>query len=262
MIKYLFVFISLLLAQISAVAQNTFQPKPLTEGKKGVIYNKETTLDMTLHTNGYALGISWGKIQTYYKTRYTYIGIGEIKHPKEYRQNLKLVNALNNRVSRSFVFGKQNNLYAIRAGRGIKRYYSEKAKEKGVSIGMSFEGGFTLGIVKPYYLELNRFSDGSIHPRLEKVRYSDATADEFLNIGSIFGSAGFAEGLDEISIVPGIHARIAALFEWGVYDEFIKSGEVGLMLDLFPRSIPIMVGQPNRPFFLNLYITLQLGKRT
>jgi hypothetical protein len=33
------------------------------------------------------------------------------------------------------------------------------------------------------------------------------------------------------------------------------------MLDAFPKKINIMANAENRPFFLNLYVHLQLGKR-
>jgi hypothetical protein len=242
-------------------AQTTFQPKPLTESRKGIVYNKELTFDFTAHTNGYAFGVSWGKIATYYKTNYYYAGFGEIKHPKEYRQNFKYINTLTGEASNSFVYGKQNNFFLLRAGKGFKRYYTEKAKEKGVAVGISFEAGATLGLLKPYYLELTRFQDQS-RPRLSSERYSEENKDVFLDITRIFGSSGLLKGVGQMSFVPGIHARLGTHFEWGAYEEFIKALEVGVMVDVFTRSIPLMVNQQNRPFFVNLYITLQLGKRT
>lgn len=241
--------------------QSTFQPKPLSENRQGVLYNKEFTVNFKAHTNGYEVGATWGKIVTYYKSRYYYATFGEIKHPKEYRQNFKYININTGQTSKSFVFGKQNNLYMLRAGRGFKRYYTEKAKEKGVSIGVNYEFGLTLGVLKPYYLEIARVQDRP-QGRYVSTKYSEETAEEFLDITKIFGSSGLAKGLDEIIPLPGVNGRIGVNFEWGSYDEFIKAAEVGLMLDVFPRSIPLMANQANRPFFLNLYLSLQLGRRS
>ena len=242
-----------------ASGQTVFQPKPLTDSKKGVIYERELTFDFSLHTNGYQVGVSWGKIATFYKTNFYYVGIGEIKHPKEFRQNFRDINPVTNQTSNSFVFGKQNNFILLRGGKGFKKYYSEKAKEKGVAVAMVLEGGPTLGLIKPYYLDVRMFSDRGT---LESIKYDPSNADVFLNPTRIFGSSGFARGLDEISLIPGLHGKIAANFEWGAYDEFIKSAEVGLMLDIFPRKVPIMVSDTNRAFFLNLFATLQLGRRS
>jgi len=257
----LLIFLNLLCFSSLLLSQNTFQPKPLSDNRQGILYNKEFTINFKAHTNGYELGASWGKIVTYYKSRYYYASFGEIKHPKEYRQNFKYININTGQTSNSFVFGKQNNLFLFRAGRGFKRYYTEKAKEKGVSIGVTYEAGITLGLLKPYYLEIARVQDRP-QGRYVSTKYSEETAEEFLDITKIFGATGLAKGLDEIIPVPGLNGRIGVNFEWGSYDEFIKAAEVGLMLDLFPRSIPLMVNQVNRPFFLNLYISLQLGKRS
>lgn len=245
---------------VSLYTQETIQPKPLTENRMGVVYNKEFTADLSLHTNGYTLGASWGRIVTFYKTRYYFASFGEIKHPREFRQNFKDINLITGRTSNAFVYGKQNNFFLFRGGRGVRRYYTEKAKEKGVSIGVTYEYGVTLGVLKPYYLEIKNAQDRPVG-RLTSIRYSEETASDFLDITKIFGSSGFAKGLDEIIPVPGINGKIGVNFEWGSYDEFIKALEVGLMLDAFARPIPIMVNQVNRPFFLNLYLTLQFGRR-
>jgi hypothetical protein len=232
----------------------------MTENRMGVVYNKEFTVDFTLHTNGYSIGTSWGRLATYYKTKYHFVTFGEIKHPKEHRQNFKDLNLVTGRTSSSFIYGKQNNFFLFRGGRGVRKYYTEKAKEKGVSIGITYEYGISLGVLKPYYLELKNVPDRP-SGRYASVKYTDETAQDFLDVSKIFGRSSFAKGLDEVIPVPGVNGKLGVNFEWGAYDEFIKAAEVGLMLDLFARPIPIMVNQVNRPFFLNLYLTLQFGKR-
>jgi hypothetical protein len=259
MLRNIYILIAVFIYTSGVNGQSVFQPKPLSDTRKGILYDKEVTFDVTLHTNGYAFGVTWGNIATYYKTNFWYVGLGEIKHPKEHRQNFRYFNQFSGQTSNSFVYGKQNNLFLLRAGKGIRRYYSEKAKEKGVAVGLVLEGGPTLGMLKPYYLELRKFNDNN---ELVSEKYSEENADLFLNVSRIFGSSGLARGLDEIRLVPGLHGKVALSFEWGAYDEFIKSAEVGMMLDVFPRVMPIMVTEGNRPFFLNLFITLQLGKRS
>ncbi|MBP6826008.1 MAG: hypothetical protein KA165_05515, partial [Saprospiraceae bacterium] len=127
--------------------------KPPVSGV-GILYNRETSFNFKLTTNrGFAPGMEFGRLRTYYKTTYYHISLGELKHPKEKRQSA------DPSVSRSFrpyVFGKQNNLFVLRGGWGVKRYYSEKAKQKGVQMGVSFAFGPALGLLKPYYLALRR----------------------------------------------------------------------------------------------------------
>ena len=69
------------------------------------------------------------------------------------------------------------------------------------------------------------------------------------------------KGVGETKLLPGAFARLSVHFDWCAFDEFIKSIDAGVMLDVFPKKVPIMVNQENKPYFLNLYLNLQLGKR-
>ncbi|MEM8907273.1 MAG: hypothetical protein AAGD05_05450, partial [Bacteroidota bacterium] len=147
------------------------------------------------------------------------------------------------------------------------RYFSEKAKEKGLAIGMSYVIGPSIGFLKPYYLDLFQLPNANGEQVITSEKYSDENADLFLNTGRIFGSSGFSKGLSEISILPGIHAKAGVHFDWGAFDEFVKAIEAGVMIDAYFQRVPLMVDNDeienaeNRPFFINLYLTLQLGKR-
>ena len=238
------------------------------EDKKGVVYNREFSVDFKMHTNGFSFGVNIGQLKSYYLTRYFNIELGEIKHQKEFRQSFDLQAPATSRISRSFIYGKQNNFWVLRGGIGEKRYFSEKAKTKGLAIGVSYEGGPSLGLLKPYYLELIRFTEpGSNEFFIRSERFSQENADKFLDISSIYGSAGFSKGLGEISVRPGLHAKGALHFDWGAFDEFVKAIEAGVMVDLFFQKVPILAESPlldnveNHSVFINLFINLQLGKR-
>lgn len=250
----------------TSFTQGTFQPRQVNSNDfKGLIYEKETSFDIRLHTNGFALAINLGNIKSYYLTRYYQIEIGEIKHPKEYRNTFDL-NFTPGRDSRSFIFGKQNNLFVVRGGIGEKRYFSEKAKKKGLAVGVSYEAGPVLGLLKPYYLDLSYTNDPS-SPNDDVVsaeKYSEENAEDFLNTDRINGASGLTKGLGEIGLRPGIQAKAAMHFAWGAFDEYVKAFEAGVMADLFFARVPIMVpleNVENPPFFINLYLNLQFGKR-
>ncbi|HMO39197.1 MAG TPA: hypothetical protein PKC76_06250 [Saprospiraceae bacterium] len=238
------------------------------EERKGIVYNQEFAVNFKLLTNGYSLGVDIGRLQTYYLTRFWSFEIGELKHNKEYRQSFDFRSPATNRISRAFVFGKQNNFIPLRIGFGEKRYLSEKARQRGVAVGLSYAAGPSLGFLKPYYLDLLRFPDaGSGDPFVRSERYSEENAVHFLNSTIIYGSSGFVKGFDEVSILPGAHAKFAVHFDWGAFDEFVKALDAGIMVDFYFRDVPIMVDSPrvpnseNSPIFINFYINLQLGKR-
>jgi hypothetical protein len=178
--------IALLLLSFTAMqAQETFQPKQLDDPAKGIVYNKEFAVGLRMHTNGFSLGVNLGEIKTYYRTRYWHFEIGELQHPKEFRQSFDTPSTVNGRISRAFKYGKENSLLVLRAAIGEKRYFSEKAKYKGVAVGLSYEAGATLGMLKPYYLEL-RAGDGRASIT---TKYSETTAARFLDIWQIQGAS-------------------------------------------------------------------------
>ncbi len=250
-------FICILLVGCAlAVSAQGFKP-PVTG--VGVIYNKETTFNLRVSTNrGLAPGMEFGKLRTYYRTTYFHISLGELRHTKEQRQS---PSPSVSRSFRSFVFGKQNNLYAIRGAWGAKRYYSEKARQKGVAVGISYAAGPTLGLLKPYYLAVRQQGNNPGESRVEYEKYSDENAGVFLDNTRILGAAPFTRGITDLGVLPGVNASIAFHMDWGAFDEFVKALEIGLMVDAFVKKAPILVSPENNQVFFNFFINLQLGKR-
>lgn len=260
--KLIYISILILFAATASIAQ-TIQPRQISTQAKGVIYNSELGFDFRLHTNGFAAGVTIGKIRTYYKTRFYSIELGELKHPKEFRLSFDNL-SVNGRTARSFIFGKQNSFFVLRGGLGGKRYFTEKAAKKGVAVGMSYTVGPALGILKPYYLELRRPIDN--RNQIVSEKYTPENEDIFLSQQNIYGSSRFSQGLGELGVRPGIHGKVGVHLDWGAFDEFIKAVDVGIMVDGYLTKVPILVetdalDTENSRLFINLYLSLQLGKR-
>ncbi|HMQ07935.1 MAG TPA: hypothetical protein PKC30_11580 [Saprospiraceae bacterium] len=246
-------------------AQLTFQPKDVEYGLKGVVYQSEWLIDARLHTNGFAIAYNSGKIITFDKTNYVQIEVGVMGDPRERRQNRNLTF---NRLGRSssFVFGKENQMFVIRAGWGTRKYLSEKAKRQGVAIGYTYQAGPAVAILKPYYLNLiyRAEENGRQMTEIRNERLSDENRDKFLNYNDIFGGGGFSRGWGELSLTPGIQGKAAMVFSLGAFDEYAKALETGIMFDVFPRSLSIMAeteNVSNKPYFINFYVNVQLGRR-
>ncbi len=233
----------------------------------GIIYDKELTFNVAIASpRNFSFGIRSGKLISYDRTRFWTLTLGDIRHSRERKINPERVNFSNQRVSRSYVFGKQNQLYALRLGFGNRHYISEKARERGVAIGYSYEIGPSLGILKPYYLELDANRPDNPNEYID-IRYTEDNANQFLNQPSIFGGSAWTLGLDELSLRPGVHAKFATHFGFGAFDETAKSLEAGILADFFIGDTDIMVESPltpgvtNSPLFLSLFVNLQIGKR-
>ncbi len=226
----------------------------------GFLYNRETTFNIRLASpRSFGFGMEWGRLRTYNKTKTLSLGISEMKHPKEQRQNAA---PSVRRSSRPFVYGKRNSLFVLRSGWGAKRYFSEKAKQKGVAVGISYSIGPSLGLLKPYYLALNVKDPSSDVGRTSIVKYSESNRDDFLNNSKILGAAPFTRGFSEISVLPGGTGSIAYHMDWGAFDEMVKALEIGLTVDFFARKAPIFVNDDqNQRLFFNFFLNLQFGKR-
>lgn len=263
----LFILHILWLVSLTSInGQLSFQPKQVDGDWKGVVYRSEWTVNGTLHTNGFSFAYNRGKLKTYYKTSYYHIELGYMKDPREKSQNRNIPLSFN-KVSQSFRFGKQNQLFVLRVGKGIKKLLSDKARRRGVAIGYDYQVGPALGILKPYYLELiyNFELDGRSFNELRIEKYTQDNADKFLDYNSVFGGAPDSRGWTELTMVPGIQGKLGLFFSLGAFEKYAKAIEVGVMGDLFLRSMPIMVeteAVSNKPYFVNFYLTVEFGKRS
>lgn len=256
MIKKLSILTILLILSVSMLSAQTLKDV-LKDQPKGIIYNSELSGLLRFHTNGFALGVNYGKLKTYYRTTTWQLELVHIKHPREYVERVNFIPNQQGSSANSFVFGKQNSFFALHGGFGQKYYFSGKAKKQGVAVGVSYLFGPSLGIIKPYYLEL--YNDLGRTTTAET--YSEENASIFLNKGLIAGGAGFGYGFDGLSLAPGGHAKAGLHLDWGAFDEVIRALEVGIMLDVYAKKIPIMLTEDNRPYFINLYFSAELGKR-
>ena len=217
MMRLLFI---ILLFPVILSGQNTFQPKQVELDLRGVIYKQETGVDFRLHTNGFALALNFGKIQTYDKVNYMHFEIGYMKDPREKKQN-KNISIRQYGQSRSFAFGKVNHVFVLRGGWGKRKFLSEKAKRKGLAVGYNYQFGPAIAITKPYYLELQykQDIDGRIETEVRNEPFSADNQDKFLNLDDIYGGGGFFKGFSELGFTPGIQAKGSVFFALGAYDK-------------------------------------------
>jgi hypothetical protein len=239
-------------------AQNNFQLQKSNKGKKGLIYNKEKVVLIEGKTNGLDVGYQWGELKTYYRTTFYRLNLGFLRHSKETRINPLGVTTP---TTNSYYYGKRNSFWQLKAGWGEKRYLSEKDGIRGVAVGYSYNFGPSLGLLKPYYLQKGTNGNDT---RLNQnyIKYSVETEKDFLSKNRISGAAPFFTGIDEIKTQIGGHINWGLHLDWGAYEDFVRSLEVGIAADIYLRKVPIMVfDAENRNYFFNLYAHFQLGRR-
>lgn len=265
-------FLPLLLVLLSCADMTAQQQLPGNQNiygatGRGIIYDNEVNFTFALGTpRNIFLGVRSGKLITFDKLKYWSASFGNLRHARERKENPDRINPATNRVSRAFTYGKINQLYALRVGFGMRKYLSEKARQRGVAVGYSYEFGPSLGLLKPYYIEVITGEPGG-NNRIQDIRFDGDNLNQFLNQDRIFGASAWTLGLDEVGLRPGLHAKAAAHFGFGAFDEVSKSLEAGVMADFFLGNTDLMLeseltpGVTNSPLFLSLYLKVQFGKR-
>ena len=142
---------------------------------------------------------------------------------------------------------------------GGKHQLTDKIRKAGVELNYIWGVGPSLGFLKPVYLEIGK-PDQIPYETFEIERYDPAVH----NVQNIYGRASWLNGVGEMKIYPGAHARAALSFEYSGSTTGIKGIEVGASMDAYPVVVPIMAefeGVQNKQFFFEFYLAVQLGKR-
>ncbi len=229
-------------------------------GIKEIPFRNEFYVGGGLHTSGWNINLNYSLIKKKMRTLSFFLEFGELKNPKEYSKAYDGSTLVNGRTSQSFVYGKQNNFYTLRLGYGEKIYLSSKDNNRAISLAWTYSGGLSVGLLKPYYLNLIYRNNG-FTPSVRAEKYSASNIAKFLNIQEIAGPAAGSYGWDEAILEPGLFIKTGLLVDWGAFDEIVKGFEIGLSMDSYFNSIPILVFEENTPIFVNLYLHVYLGKR-
>jgi len=223
----------------------------------GLAYENELSLGVKFTTTGWGIFGDYTRDIDLDKKRVYYFEIEFLKHPKETKRVNEFTIGYDS--PKPFVYGKQNTFFNLKAAMGEKLMIGEKAEKSGFQVMFNYAGGISAGLIKPYYLDVyNTDEEGGI---TKAIRYSPDTESLFLDATSIYGASGFSIGFNEMSFVPGIFAKSGLNFDWATYDDFVKSVETGIGAELYLSEIPIMILENNKPYFVYLYLSLQLGKK-
>ncbi|HUM48268.1 MAG TPA: hypothetical protein PLD84_15160, partial [Chitinophagales bacterium] len=122
---------------------------------KGIIYNHELSGGISVHTAGWGIFMDVGKRQELKKKTIYEFEFTQLHHPKEVKQTIDFgFSFFGINSPKPFVYGKQNNFYQLNTSIGRQFMLTERAERKGVEVGLKVIGGLSLGLLKPYYLDL------------------------------------------------------------------------------------------------------------
>jgi hypothetical protein len=174
------------------------------------------------------------------------IGLTTLKHQKEVKvQNPNFINP------KPYIYGKLNSAAALRVNYGIAKTLTQKTSSPSVSLGIQF--GPSIAIIKPYYVYTQELDNQRFNPTLS-IQSPDKTATQ----ENVLGSAGWTEGLNELSTQYGLHIDVNIITVWNhTYRK--QRTKSGVRMDYFFSNLNLMHEHQNQ-LFLSYYLSYQIGE--
>ncbi|HLR37235.1 MAG TPA: hypothetical protein VK084_04260 [Chitinophagaceae bacterium] len=220
-------------------------------------YENEFDVGGRLNTDGWSVYLELEKKKNEKFWNLYHFEVGEIKSLKESKES-RILQSNRYRIGRGrrYVYGKKNIFYQIRFGYGQRRIIGHKGNQHGVEVSAIYMAGVSLGLMRPYYLQLLDSSGQSYY-----AKYTPESSADFLNRNAILQSGGMKYGWDELKVIPGFYARLGMRFDWAQYNKFVSALEVGVIGTYYTKDAQIMVKEDGKNFFYGAYISLLFGKR-
>lgn len=219
-------------------------------------FKKQGTFQFKLNFDGYGFLYELGKMKHPYKASIFQIGLSEKQHPKEEKQTSYTGGAGFTMIAKPFVYGKQNIFYQAKIGAGQAIMIGGKGNKNGVSVHAILLGGFSAGLLRPYYMEFISSTGGT-----EKIKFTEANRSKFLNAQNIVGGTGLTKGWGEIKFNPGVYAKTALRFDWARFNQVVSAMEFGFTYDFYSQKVVQMVDVPGKSFFPTGYLAIVFGNR-
>ena len=219
-----------------------------------VPFRREIYGGVVIHGDGWGINFHYAKHRNAIDRILYSMEIVGMKHPKE----VKSFNPYYE-DSRGYFYGKSNALLIVRPTFGKKHQITDKIRRTGVELNYVWGVGPSLGLAKPVYLEIGK-PDVIPYEFFVIERYDPAVH----NVQNIYGRASWFNGFGEMKLYPGAFARAGLNFEYSSQTTGIKSIEVGMSMDVYPKPVPIMAeleGVVNKQFYFEFYLSVMFGKK-
>ena len=233
-----------------AFSAQTAAPQTSQDKNLNVLYRNEASGSIFLHTSGFGLNYRRAHHLTGTRKKVFEIDALTMHHAKE----VKISHTEN---SKGYYYGKINSLIIFRPGVGFQNTIFRRGERKSVEIRYSTFIGASLCLAKPVYLEILHHIQGSDQQVISTEKYDP----EVHNQNNIYGRSTFFTGINRSTIYPGGYAKFAVSCEYAESKNEVKALEIGTVLDVYPRPVPVMAIKKNNSFFVTLYASFVFGKK-
>src|SRR5262249_20986487 len=154
---------------------------------------------------GYGGFFEIGRAQSVKRGLLFQLDISEKKHPKDNKQQVYSNTAPE-------IFGKVNFFYPVKLGVQQQFLLGNKGNKNGVSITGNVGGGFILGLLRPYMVEVEKNGERVY------VKYDEndsSSTNYFLDPNTHIGGPNFGTGWKYLKVTPGFYLKPAVRFDYG-----------------------------------------------
>ena len=223
-----------------------------------VLYKKEFKAGIKFHGHGWGFFATKGYHKSVDKVWNLNFSMVSMKNPNEDRR----INFWDERA-KSYIYGKSNYFYVLRPSVGQRKIVAYKDRKSGVEFGYTWALGPSIGITKPFYLQI------AVPVSVDQfilVEEQYNPNEHF--IGNIYGRASWFNGLNELQTHFGAYGKFGFVVEYSGDQTGIQGIETGISIDAFPNDIPIMTTElgsidvdKNKNLFFNFYANIFFGKK-
>jgi hypothetical protein len=240
----------LIIAVIFLFGANALHAQGELDKQQKVFFRNERSFGILLNSDGVGLSYREAKRVDYRNKWLLEFDGGTLKDQKEYKQSSQLTQG------GSYIFGKLNSTFYLRAGLGRQHELYKKTDLGGIAVRYFYSAGPVIAILKPIYYKFLYLIPGTPNEyniKEEKFDASLAAAQD------PYGRASFFKGLNETTILPGLYAKAGFNFEYSKEDKIIHAVEFGGQLNAFPKRVPIMAISNNKALFFSLFVSYRFG---
>ena len=206
-------------------------------------------------TDGYGGFLEYGISKSPNKALLFQLDISERKHLKETKSQSLYPN------TSPLIYGKVNFFYPVRLGVQKSFVFGNKGDKNGVQISGNIGGGISLGLLRPYQIQIYNDSSQSF----EFINHNSADSGLYASLydpyKSVIGGPDFGKGWNQMKLNPGIYLKPALRFDYGKYSDVISGIEVGVNAEFYSKKIQQMVHIAPKQYFLGAYVSIFFGRR-
>lgn len=193
------------------------------------------------HTYGFGFEVQYYLLRDNSRTLTIGTSLSSTKHPQESKIN----SAFSDQGGKNYIFDKKNYAYVLAPTIGFGKDIIPRNDFNKINLRLTTSVGPALAMLKPYYLDIAVPISGT-SATIATQAYDPALH----NYGNIYGESDYFTGMNEITFVPGLQGKIAAMLDLAGNRNVIRGIEFTLYGNYFVNKLDLLGNTDNKQFWI------------